>query len=96
MEKKVEACNEAEHENEIRKAMAYIGFHGSIVLRGFVRTVYGALTAGLLACAVYGFICIKGEAGYVAVSDFIASCATLVVALCNLYVMGIKKRGARK
>lgn len=96
MEKTVETRNEVAHENEIRKAMAHIKFHGSIVLRGFARTVYGALTAGLLGCAVYGFICTKGEAGYVAVIDFVASCATLVVALCNLYVMGMKKRGARK
>ena len=53
--------------------------------------VYGALVAGLLAIAVYGFISIKGEAGYVAVFDFIASTATMLVALCNMYVMGGKK-----
>lgn len=71
-------------------------FHGSIVLKGFVRTVYGALISGLLAIAVYGFISINGEAGYMAVGDFVASCATLVVAMCNVYFLGMKKRGGKK
>ena len=72
-----------------------VKFHGSVALKGFVRMVYGALVAGLLAIAVYGFINIKGEAGYVAVFDFIASAATLFVVIINVYAMG-GKRGAKK
>lgn len=78
-----------------KKILEQVKFHGGIVLRGFVRTIYGALVAGLLACAVYGFIGISGEAGYMAVCDFIAACATLAVAVCNMYCIGSKKRGKR-
>ena len=79
---------------KFKKILEQVMFHGGIVLKGFVRTIYGTLVAGLLAIAVYGFICIRGEAGYIAVFDFIAACATLMVAVCNLYAMGGKgKRG---
>lgn len=78
------------------KVLGQVKFHSSIVLKGFIRTVYGALVAGLLAVAVYGFISINGEAGYVAVGDFVASTATLVVAMFNVYCMGMKKRGGKK
>lgn len=78
------------------KAMAQVKFHGSIVLRGFARTIYGALVSGLIACAVHGFICTKSEAGYMAVCDFVASCSMLMIALFNLYAMGMKKRGVKK
>lgn len=79
----------------IKYILEQVKFHAGIVLKGFVRTIYGALVAGLLAIAVYGFICIRGEAGYIAVFDFIAACATLTVAVCNMYVMGGKKRGKK-
>ena len=79
---------------DIKNILEQVKFHGGIVLKGFARTIYGALVAGLLACAVYGFICIRGESGYIAVFDFVAACATLAVAVCNLYAMGGKgKRG---
>lgn len=68
-----------------------VKFHGGIVLKGFIRMVYGALVAGLLACAVYGFISINSESGYAAVCDFIAATATLVVVILNVYIMGGKK-----
>lgn len=79
-----------------KKILEQVKFHGGIVLKGFVRTIYGALVAGLLACAVYGFIGIGGEAGYTAVCDFIAACATLAVALSNMYYIGMKKRSGKK
>ena len=78
------------------KILGQVKFHSSIVLKGFIRTIYGALVAGLLAIAVYGFISIRGEAGYLAVGDFVASTATLVVAMWNVYAMGMKKRGGKK
>lgn len=65
--------------------------HGLTVLRGLIRTAHGTLTAGLMAIAIYGFIVIRSEAGYAAVCDFIAACATMVVALCNVYYIGRKK-----
>lgn len=81
---------------DFNKILGQVKFHCGIALKGFARTIYGALVAGLLACAVYGFLCINGESGYTAVADFVASCATLVVAMCNVYTMGMKKRGAKK
>ena len=78
------------------KVLKQVKFHTSIVLRGLARTLYGTFVAGLIAIAVYGFVLIKSEGGYAAVFDFIASCATLILALANAYVLGCKKRGAKK
>ena len=79
-----------------KKVMKLAKAHADIMLRGLARTLYGALIAGLIAFAVYGFVLIKSENGYVAVFDFIAACATLMVALANAYVLGNKRRGAKK
>lgn len=73
-----------------------VKFHASVMLKGLIRTLHGTFTAGLIAVAIYGFVIISTEAGYEAVCDFIASCATLLVALCNLHMMGRKKRSAKK
>lgn len=78
-----------------KKIWELVKFHGGIALKGFIRTIYGTLVAGLIACAVYGFINIEGEAGYAAVCDFIVSAASLFIALVNVYAMG-GKRGAKK
>ena len=80
---------------QIKKAWKTFKFHAKIVWRGFCRTVYGASVAGLLAMAVYGFVSVANETGWTAVCDFIASCATLIVALLNMYVMGCNKKGAK-
>ena len=79
-----------------KKVMKQAKFHADIMLRGLARTLYGALIAGLIAFAVYGFVLIKSENGYVAVFDFIAACATLILALANAYLLGSKRRGAKK
>lgn len=73
-----------------------VKFHGSIFFRGLGRTFYGAVIAGLFVLAGYGFASIQSEAGYVAVFDFVASCATVIVAVCNVYLLGVKKRGGKK
>lgn len=78
------------------KALKQAKFHADTLLRGLARTLYGALIASLIAIAVYGFILIKSEGGYAAVFDFIAACATLTVALGNAYLLGSKRRGAKK
>jgi hypothetical protein len=79
-----------------KRVLKQVKFHADIMLRGLARTLYGALIAGLIAFAVYGFVLIKSEGGYAAVFDFIAACATLMVALANAYVLGNKRRGAKK
>lgn len=71
-------------------------FHALAFMRGLGRTVYGAFIAGLIAFAVYGFVIIQTEDGYAAVFDFVASCAVLVIALCNVYLLGSKRKGGRK
>lgn len=76
---------------DFARMMDLIKFHTMIVLRGLVRTIYGALVSGLIAVALYGFAVIQSEAGYVAVFDFVAACATLAVAMCNVYLIGSKK-----
>ena len=81
---------------DFKKSMKQAKYHADIILRGLARTLYGTLIAGLIAFAIYGFVLIKSEGGYAAVFDFIAACATLVVALANAYVLGNKRRGAKK
>jgi FtsH-binding integral membrane protein len=80
---------------QIKKAWKAFKFHAKIAWRGFYRTVYGALVAGLVAMAIYGFVSVTTETGWTAVCDFIASCATLLVALSNMYLMGGRKKGAK-
>lgn len=80
---------------QIKKALKTFEFHARIAWRGFYRTVYGAAVAGLVAMAVYGFVSVNTETGWVAVCDFIASCATLVVTLLNMYLMGGRKKSAK-
>ena len=63
--------------------------------RGFIRTVCGAAVAGLASLAVYGFATLSSEGGWTAVFNFIASCATMVVALSNMYLLGARKRGKK-
>ena len=77
---------------QIKMAFAKVKFHVRIAWRGFCRTVYGAVVAGLLLIAVCRFVSVAGETGWIAVCDFIAACATMVVALANMYLMGRKKK----
>lgn len=79
-----------------KKILKQVKFHVDIMLRGLARTLYGTLIAGLIAFAVYGFVLIKSEGGYAAVFDFIAACAMLLLALANAYLLGSKRRGAKK
>ena len=78
------------------KILKQAKFHGGTILRGLARTLYGSLIAGLFGIAIYGFVLIKGENGYAAVFDFVAAIATLAVALANAYVLGGKRKGAKK
>ena len=80
---------------QIKKAWKAVKFHAKIAWRGFYRTLYGAAVTGLIAMAVYGFVSVTNESGWTAVFDFTASCAALVVALSNMYLMGGRKKGAK-
>lgn len=80
---------------QIKKAWKAFKFHAKIAWRGFYRTAYGALVAGLVTMAIYGFVSVTTETGWTAVCDFIASFATLIVALANMYWMGCNKKGAK-
>lgn len=80
----------------IKKAWKAFKFHAKIAWRGFCRTLYGAAVAGLIALAFYGFVSVTTETGWTAVCDFVASCATLIVALSNMYWMGCNKKGAKR
>lgn len=77
---------------EVKKAVREIGYHCKVLVKGFGRVVYGAAVAGLFGFAVYGFTVIPAEGGYVAVCDFIASMATLVIALNGMYACGARRK----
>ena len=80
---------------KIQKNIASVRFHAKIVVRGLLRTIYGAAVAGLIGLAVFGFICIGKVDGWAAVCDFITSCATLFVAVLNIYMMGRPRKAAK-
>ena len=82
---------------DIKSVVKTLEQHSMVLLRGFIRMVYGALTAGLTVLAIYGFLMIQSESGWVAVCEFVGAIATTVVALACMYAQGItKKKGARK
>ena len=80
---------------DVKSVWDTICFHSMILARGFVRTVYGAATAGLIGLAIYGIRAIPSEQGWTAVCDFMVTAATIVLALASAYWQGInRKRGA--
>jgi ABC-type sugar transport system permease subunit len=81
---------------KLNSFIKHFKFHLGIVLRGLGRTLHGAFITGLIALAVYGFVLIKTEGGYAAVFDFVAAIAVLVIALCNVYLLGNKRKGGKK
>lgn len=79
----------------IQSVCKIIGRHCKILLKGFMRMVYGAATAGLIGLAVYGIRAIPSEQGWTAVCDFVATAATIGLALVSIYWQGCpRKRGA--
>ena len=66
--------------------------HGKILFRGFTRMLYGTMTAGAFAMAIYGFIMISYDGGWTAVCDFIGAIATMGCALVCMYAQGGGKR----
>ena len=78
---------------QIKMTFANVKFHVRILWRGFLRTAYGALIAGLIAMAIYGFVSAQNEAGWEEVFDYIVSAVLLIEALGNMYFMGCRKNG---
>ena len=80
----------------IKIAFAKFKFHARILWRGFLRTGYGALIAGLIAMAIYGFVSARNEAGWEEVFDYIVSTVLMIESLGNMYFIGrLKKNGYR-
>ena len=73
-------------------AVKTIGYHGKILWRGLKRMLYGTATAGLFGMAIYGFVMIPREGGYIAVCDFIGAIATMLMALVCMYHQGCGKK----
>ena len=79
---------------QIKRALANAKFHLRIMWRGFCRTVYGAVVAGLIAMAIYGFVSITAKTGWAAVWRFVVACVLLAEGIENMYFVGRKKTGA--
>ena len=80
----------------INMALTRAKFHARILWRGFLRTVYGALIAGLIAMAIYGFVSASKEAGWDAVFDYIVSAVLLIEAIGNMHFIGRMKKGSAR
>lgn len=83
-------------EAQVKKTWKEVKFHARIAWRGFCRTIYGALVAGLIALAIFGFVSVTTETGWSAVFDFVGSCIILAVALSNMYLIGCRKSKGTK
>lgn len=81
---------------DYKKVVRLIGFHGGVLLKGFIKMLYGTTVAMLATVAVYGFARIPSEGGYVAVSNFLLSTCTMLVALGGIYLMGIRTQKESK
>jgi hypothetical protein len=80
----------------VKRFMKNVRFHGLVLLKGMMRMLFGTATAGLMGLAVYGFVTVSAEGGYMAVGDFLVAMATVVVAGACMYAMGCGKKGAKK
>lgn len=54
--------------------------------------LHSTLIAGLFVMSIVGFTLVTMDNGYTAVFDFVVSCITLVLALGNTYLIGIKRK----
>lgn len=80
-----------------KKLSRRVGFHGMILVKGFIKMLCGAGTAALFAIGIYGLIMIASEGGWAAVCDFLGSVGIIFIALVATYVMGgTGKKGAKK
>lgn len=80
----------------IKMTLTRAKFHARILWRGFLRAVYGALIAGLIAMAIYGFVSASKESGWDAIFDYIVSAVLLIEAIGNMHFMGRRNNGGTK
>ena len=71
--------------------------HALILLNALKRMVFSTLTISLFVIAISGFCLVAREDGYLAVFDFICSCAAFAVAVASMYFLGNPRntRGGR-
>lgn len=80
----------------VKKFMKKVRYHGCVLLKGMMRMLFGTATAGLMGLAIYGFVMVGTEGGYMAVGDFLVAMATVFMACACMYAMGCGKKGAKK
>jgi dolichol kinase len=74
-----------------------IGYHFQILTKGFIKMLWGTITAALIGFAIYGYVMVPSEGGYAAVSDFLVSTLIMCVAVGGMYLMGGNgNKGAKK
>jgi hypothetical protein len=80
-----------------KKMSRKCGFHGMILLKGFIKMLWGTVLTAMIAGSVYGFLAIPSEGGYAAVGDFLISVSIVGVAFIGIYLMGGNGgKGAKK
>ena len=76
---------------KFRNVAIHVCYHALVFLKGLVKVLYGALMTGLIALAVYGFVAVPTEGGYVAVLDFVGAVGCLFLAIGGTYLIGGKR-----
>ena len=77
------------------KATTPIKQYMKILMRGFLKTMYGTLVTAFFAGAVYVFTLIPSEGGYTAVCAFMVATLMLLMACRAMYAFGYR-RGKRE
>lgn len=73
---------------DFKKTIRTIGFHGRVLLKGFVRMLYGVVMATMIGVGVYGFAMVPNEGGYVAVRGFLLATIMVILGFLGVYFMG--------
>lgn len=76
----------------VKRIASVVALHAKIFGKGFARMIWGVSAAGLLAMAGCGFAAVPDEGGYIAVCEFVAAVAAMVVAAVCIYIMGGNSR----
>lgn len=81
----------------LKQLSKWVGFHGKILFKGFIRMLCGSATAALFAVGIYGLILIASGMGWEAVFAFLISIGNIFIALMTTYAMGgTGKKGAKR
>lgn len=83
--------------HKTKNLLIAVSYHALILLNALIHMAFSTLTITLFVIAIAGFCLVAREGGYVAVFDFICSCAAFAVAVAIMYFHGIfgKNRGGR-